>query len=121
GGDLFTISANGGNAVNRTPGRKSLVSSIFWPAADRILFTEYIRGGGAISELSVAVNSVRTIWKGPESFHAFGNFPDFALAKDGKFVAVVRSSYNTPPEVWTGAIGEWRQLTNNNSTLSATW
>src|SRR5207245_1271940 len=58
---------------------------------------------------------------GPESFHAFGNFPDFAVAKGGKFVAVVRSSYNTPPEVWTGAIGEWRQLTNNNSALSATW
>src|SRR5438128_1718668 len=120
GGDLFTISANGGNAVNRTPGRKSSVSSIFWQGPDRILFTEYIGGGRAISELSVADNSVRTIWKGPESFHAFGNFPDFALAKDGKFVGVVGSSYNTPPEVWTGAIGEWRQLTNNNSALAAT-
>src|SRR5881396_719724 len=93
GGDLFTISADGRDVVNRTPGRKSSVSSIFWQAPDRILFTEYIGGGGAISELSVADNSVRTIWKGPESFHAFGNFPDFALAKDGKFAAVVRSSY----------------------------
>ena len=115
GGDLFTISANGGNAVNRTPGRKSSVSSIFWQAPDRILFTEYIGGGGAISELSVADNSVRTIWKGPESFHAFGNFPDFALAKDGKFAAVVRSSYEAPPEVWAGTIGGWRQLTKNNA------
>src|SRR5437899_1537923 len=121
GGDLFTISANGGNAMNRTSGRKSSVSSIFWQTPDRILITEYIGGGGAISEPSVTDNSVRTIWKGPESFHAFGNFPDFAVAKGGKFVAVVRSSYNTPPEVWTGAIGEWRQLTNNNSALSATW
>src|SRR5437667_4456994 len=37
GGDLFTISANGGNAVNRTGGRKSSVSSLFWLAPDRIL------------------------------------------------------------------------------------
>ena len=36
GGDLFTISANGGNAVNRTPGRKTSVSSLFWLAPDRI-------------------------------------------------------------------------------------
>src|SRR5438067_6297554 len=121
GGDLFIISANGGRATNRTPGRKTSASSIFWQAPDRILFTEYIGGGGAISELSVADNSVRTIWKGPESFHAFGNFPDFALAKDGKFAAVVRSSYEAPPEVWAGRIGEWRQLTKNNGEISATW
>src|SRR5207248_3350204 len=57
GGDLFTISANGGSAVNRTPGRKSSASSIFWQTPDRILFTEYVGGGGAISELSVADNS----------------------------------------------------------------
>ena len=121
GGDLFTISANGGNAVNRTPGRRSSVSSIFWQAPDRILLTEYVGGGSAISELTLANNSVRTIWKGSEHVHAFGNFPDFAISNDGKYAAAARSSYNTPPEVWAGAIGEWRQLTNNNSALSAIW
>ena len=121
GGDLFTISANGGNAVNRTPRRKSSVSSIFWQAPDRILLTEYVGGGSAISELTLANNSVRTIWKGSEHVHAFGNFPNFAISNDGKYAAAARSSYNMPPEVWAGAIGEWRQLTNNNSALSATW
>src|SRR5437588_8326604 len=121
GGDLFTISANGGNAVNRTPGRKTSVSSLFWLAPDRILVTEYVGGGGAISELSLADNSARTIWKGKESFHAFGNFPDFALAKDGKSNAVVRSTYNTPSEVWAGPAGEWKQLTSNNAGLAMTW
>src|SRR5213082_801955 len=121
GGDLFTISADGGGLTNRAPGRKTSVSSLFWQAPERILITEYVGGGGAISELSVANNSVRTIWKGPESFHAFGNYPDFALAKDGKFAAVVRSSYEAPPEVWAGRIGEWRQLTKNNGEISATW
>ena len=121
GGDLFTISANGGNAVNRTPGRRSSVSSIFWQAPDRILLTDYVGGGSAISELTLANDSVRTIWKGSEHVHAFGNFPDFAISNDGKYAAAARSSYNTPPEVWAGAIGEWRQLTNNNSALSATW
>jgi dipeptidyl aminopeptidase/acylaminoacyl peptidase len=121
GGDLFTILADGGAAVNRTLGRKSSASSLFWVAPDRILFTEYVGGGGAISELSLADNSVRTIWEGDESFHAFGNFPDFALTNDGKAAAVVRSTYNTPPEVWAGPSGQWRQLTTNNSTLQMTW
>lgn len=121
GGDLFTIPADGGNIVNRTPNRKTSVSSLFWLAPDRILFTEYVGGGGAVSELSATNNSVQTIWKGNESFHAFGNFPDFALAKDGKSSAVVRSTYNTPPEVWAGPTGQWRQLTSNNSALPMTW
>ena len=64
---------------------------------------------------------MRTISKGAEGFHAFGNFPNFALSSDGKFAAAVRSSYNTPPEVWVGLVGEWRQLTKNNASLPMTW
>ena len=121
GGDLFTISADGRDLTNRTRDRKSSVSSLFWLTSDHILFTEIVGGGGAISELTPANNSVRTIWKGAEALHAFGNFPDFALSKDGKFAAAERSTFDTPPEIWVGPIGEWRQLTNNNSELSATW
>src|SRR5437660_3205315 len=121
GGDLFTISADGHDILNRTEKRKSSVSSLFWLTPDRILVTEVVGGGSAISESTLADNSVRTIWKGPESFHAFGNFPDFALSTDGKLSAVIRSTYNTPPEVWIGPIAEWRQLTSNNSGLTMTW
>src|SRR5437868_6132625 len=120
GGDLFTVSASGSAAVNRTPGRKTSVSSLFWQTPDRLLFTEYVGGGGAISELTLTNNSVRTIWKGAEAFHAFGNFPDFAVAQDGK-VAAVRSTYETPPAVWAGRLGEWRQLTSDNSAQTSTW
>ena len=121
GGDLFTISADGHDLTNRTQGRKSSVSSLFWLTPDRILFTEIIGGGGAISELTVANNSVRTIWKGAEALHAFGNFPDFAVSSDDKFAAAERSTFETPPEIWVGPMSEWRQLTSNNSALSATW
>ena len=121
GGDLFTISASGRDLTNRTQDRKSSVSSLFWVMPDRILFTEIVGGGGAISELTVANNSVRTIWKGADALHAFGNFPDFAVSNDGKVAAANRSTFETPPEIWVGPIGQWRQLTSNNSGLSATW
>ncbi|MEY2479268.1 MAG: hypothetical protein QOI04_195 [Verrucomicrobiota bacterium] len=121
GGDLFTVAADGHDVVNRTKGRKGSVSSIFWHATDRILITEYVSGGSAISELSLAKNSVRTIWKGAEGLHAFGNFPNFAISKDGKTAAVVRSDYNAPPEVWVGPIGEWRKLSSNNAAQNSTW
>jgi dipeptidyl aminopeptidase/acylaminoacyl peptidase len=121
GGDLFTISANGHDVTNRTRGRKSSVSSLFWLTPDRILFTEIVGGGGAISELVLGNNSVRPIWKSTEALHAFGNFPDFAVSKDGKFAAAERSNFETPPEIWAGPVGEWHQLTGNNSAQTATW
>ena len=121
GGDLFTMTANGRDVVNRTQGRKASVNSFFWQTPDRILLVEYVGGGSAISELNLTDNSVRTIWKGPEGIHAFGNFPNFALSKDGKLAAAVRSTYNSPPEVFAGPLGEWRQVTNNNAGLQANW
>jgi dipeptidyl aminopeptidase/acylaminoacyl peptidase len=121
GGDLFTMSANGRRVINRTSSRKTSVSSFFWQTSDRILLVEYVGGGSALSELSLTDNSAQTIWKGPEGIHAFGNFPDFSLSSDGKVAAVELSTYNSPPEVFAGPLGEWRQLTNNNAALQANW
>jgi dipeptidyl aminopeptidase/acylaminoacyl peptidase len=121
GGDLFTISANGQNLTNRTQGRKSSPNSLFWPSEDRILFAEYVGGGTAISELKLADNSVRTIWNGAEGLHAFGNFPNFALSADSKVAAAVRSTFETPPEVWTGGLGQWQQVTRNNAAVTSNW
>jgi len=121
GGDLVTMSADGRDVMNRTPSRKTSVNSFFWQTAGQILLIEYEGGGSAISELSLSNNSAQTIWKGPEGIHAFGNFPDFSLSNDGKLAAAELSRYNSPPEVFAGPLGEWRQLTNNNAGLQANW
>jgi dipeptidyl aminopeptidase/acylaminoacyl peptidase len=121
GGDLFTISADGRDVTNRTSSRKASINSFFWQAPGRILLVEYVGSGSAISELNPTDNSTRTIWKGSEGIHAFGNFPNFALSDDGNFAAIVRSTYNSPPEVFAGPIGEWHQLTDNNAGLQANW
>jgi dipeptidyl aminopeptidase/acylaminoacyl peptidase len=115
------MTADGRNVVNCTGGRKSSVNSFFWLAPDRILLIEYLGGGSAISELGLPDNSARTIWKGPEGVHAFGNFPNLALSKDGKFAAAVCSTYNSPPEVFAGPLGKWHPFTNNNTDLQANW
>jgi dipeptidyl aminopeptidase/acylaminoacyl peptidase len=137
GGDLLTVPATGGDAINHTRGRKTSVSSLFCLGPNRVLVTEYSGGGSAISEFNLSDNSTRPLWKGDEGIHAFGNFPNFALSADGKFAAAVRSNFNTPPEVWMSQLaltrtshpkerdvtpgGDWRQLTNNNSALTPTW
>jgi len=82
---------------------------------------EYVGGGTTISELSLANNFFKEMWKGEEGLHAFGNFPDLTMSNDGKTAAAVRSSFDAPPEVWAGPIGQWKQLTNNNARLVALW
>ena len=121
GGDLFTMALDGRDVVNRTSSRKTSINSFFWQTPDRVVLVEYVGSGSAISQLSLRDNSAQTIWKGPEGIHAFGNFPDFDLSKDGKVAAVVRDTYNSPPEVFAGPIGQWRQLTNSNAGLQANW
>jgi dipeptidyl aminopeptidase/acylaminoacyl peptidase len=115
------MTVEGRDVLNRTHGRKTSVNSLFWQASDRILLIEYAGGGSAISELNLLDNSVRTIWKGPEGIHAFGNFPNFALSKDGKFAAAVVSTYSSPPEVFAGPLDKWQQMTGDNATLQANW
>src|SRR5689334_24550010 len=102
GGDLFTIAADGQKLSNRTKDRKTSITSLFWQNPNRIIVTEIVGGGIAISELTfrqsgsdLADNLARTIWQAPEHLHAFGNFPNFAVSKDGKFAAAVRSEEHT--------------------------
>jgi len=121
GGDVFTIPAAGGNATNRTPQRKSSISSIQWTSPDNMLLTEIVGGGSAITTLEVLSGRTERLWQGGESIHEEGNFPNFSLAHDGKTAAVIRSDWQHAPEIWGGPIGDWKQLTHNNSNLKSRW
>ncbi|HEV1283795.1 MAG TPA: S9 family peptidase [Bryobacteraceae bacterium] len=121
GGDVFTITATGGKAVNRTPERKTSVSSIQWTSPDNMLLTEIAGGGSAITTLEVASGRTERLWQGGESIHAEGNFPNFSLAQNGKTAGVIRSDWQHAPEIWAGPIGDWKQITHNNSSLKSHW
>lgn len=121
GGDLFTVSASGQSPINRTKSRKSSVNSFFWLNQNEITLLEYVGGETALARLTVADGAIRTVWRGAEGLHAFGNFPDFSLAADGRIAAAVRSDYTTPPEIWAGPVDHWQQLTHGNSGLFPSW
>jgi dipeptidyl aminopeptidase/acylaminoacyl peptidase len=121
GGDLCTISAEGNGRINLTEGRKTSISSFLWTMPNRILLTEFAGGGSAVAALNLKDRSVHTLWSGGEDVHAFGNFPNFAVAADGDTTAVVRSSLGQAPEVWAGRIGQWHCLTRNNTAQFPAW
>jgi dipeptidyl aminopeptidase/acylaminoacyl peptidase len=121
GGDVFTIPSTGGQAVNHTPNRKASVSSIAWTAPGKMLLTEIVGGGSAITTLEIPSGLTERVWQGGESIHAGGNDANFSLSRDGKSAGVIRADWQHPPEIWAGPIGDWKQLTHNNAALKPRW
>ncbi|MDQ2901089.1 MAG: S9 family peptidase, partial [Acidobacteriota bacterium] len=52
GGDVFTVPAAGGTPRDITPGRKTSPSWLKWTGANRIVMTETVDGGTAITQLA---------------------------------------------------------------------
>jgi dipeptidyl aminopeptidase/acylaminoacyl peptidase len=121
GGDIFLVDSEGGEPRDVTAGMHGTPSGLVWQGNDKLLFTETVNGGGAIATLALADGATEMLWKGAEAIHQDGNFPNFSLARDGGTSAVVRSSWEQPPEVFAGAIGDWRQLTHENANQQPDW
>ncbi|HEV3256530.1 MAG TPA: S9 family peptidase [Gemmataceae bacterium] len=120
GGDIYTVSATGGAARNLTPGMKASASWLTWlPSSDRILFTEHVDGCSGIATLDLSSGRVATLWTGAETIS--GAALGVSLSRGGKTCALVRHSFEHPPEVWVGPVGAWKQVTHANRDVQPRW
>ena len=122
GGDVFQIPTTGGTPRNLTPGMASSASNISWPKDSKgLFFTEHYDGGSAISQLDPATGQVERLWQGDESINPPFDDTGISMTADGKSSAVIRNSFSAPPEVWSGRIGEWIQVTHENKLRKPLW
>jgi len=122
GGDVFQIPAAGGTAKNLTPGMAASASNITWPRNSRYLFfTEHHDGGSAISQLDPATGQTERLWQGDESINPPFDDSGISMTADGKSSAVIRHSFKQPPEIWSGRIGDWKQVTHENRLRKPLW
>jgi len=120
GGDVYVISASGGEARNLTPGMKASATWLTWSSPNAIVFTEIIDGNSGVAQVSASGGDVKTSFQNFESFSS-SDGEGLSLSKDGKTSAVIRSSFSAPPEIWAGPVGEWKQITNNNQAVKPGW
>jgi dipeptidyl aminopeptidase/acylaminoacyl peptidase len=123
GGDIYTIPAGGGEACELTPGIKASPARLTWlPSSEKILFTEQIDGSSGIATVDARDRKIQTLWSGPETIST-GSAWDFgiSLAEDGKTCALVRQSFQQPPEIWAGEIGAWKQVARHNPGVHLGW
>lgn len=122
GGDIYVVSAEGGEAKDVTPEIAASPASLRWKSEDEIEFAENIDGDAGIGEVNLSSQKVSQLWHGPETIttELFGGF-GVSWAKDWKETAVIRSSTEHPPEVWAGPVGKWKQVTQLNDAVKPQW
>jgi len=120
GGDVFTVPAAGGKAIDRTPARPTSPNTIAWLSPSQMLVVEYVGGSIALGTLDLTRGELERLWQGDEGLHT-GVFGNFAASRDGKTVAAIRSDWQHPPEIWAGPIGSWKQITQANASRRPSW
>jgi dipeptidyl aminopeptidase/acylaminoacyl peptidase len=122
GGDIFVVPASGGAGRDVTPGIPSSPAAVAWTAPDRILFTQVIDGETGVGMLDLSSGKISSLWRGAEIIsRGWSVFTGISLAADGRTSALIRQSFSRPPEIWAGAIGEWKQITHVNRELHPSW
>jgi dipeptidyl aminopeptidase/acylaminoacyl peptidase len=123
GGDVLVVPITGGIARNLTPNLKASPSRLSWAAPDRVTFAENVDGNSGFGSVSIKGGAVQTLWTGEESASPAGAAWASVGSRAGEklVTAIVRHSANTPPEVWAGPIGNWKQLTNLNADVKPVW
>ena len=120
GGDIFVVPIAGGSALNLTPKILSSPSDLAWSGKDRINFAENIDGQSAFATVSLSGGGVKILWRGDE-FIGTAPSPSASFSSSGETTAIVRQSPSSPPEVWAGPIGQWKQITTINASLKPAW
>jgi Tol biopolymer transport system component len=122
-GDIFVGPAAGGVEFrNVTSGMKQSASWLAWlPSSTKLLFASYADGASGIATVDPNGGRIAKLWNGSETImaedRAFTWSPSLSLSRDALNAAVIRQSFEQPPEVWTGAIGDWKQITHSNTNL----
>jgi dipeptidyl aminopeptidase/acylaminoacyl peptidase len=120
GGDIFVVPFSGGTTRNITPKINSSPSALTWIGSSEILFAQNADGESGIAKLRASGGAVHSLWKG-EEFLGSAPSPVASISADGSIMAVIRQSASTPPEVWAGPVGSWKQLTSVNSDVKPAW
>jgi len=124
GGDIFSISSDGGEPKNLTKDLKASAAWLGWLPDKKLLFSEFVGGNSAIATLDPATGKIEQRWSGEGTFSASGIF-GFVLSvtNDGNTIAGIFRSFAHPPEIAliTGEHPIPTPVTTRNASLKPAW
>ncbi|HEY4381846.1 MAG TPA: S9 family peptidase, partial [Acidobacteriaceae bacterium] len=123
GGDIYLIPSAGGEPKDITPNRPASPAYISW-LTDRYLgVSEHVGGSSHITALDIdsgkdlsALNLTL-----PETIISGTDVMSISIALKSRKVAMIRQSFDHPPEIWAGPLNDLKQITHLNDSLKPAW
>lgn len=119
GGDIFVLPIEGGAVTDVTQGMPFSARSLSWGCNGRLM-AELLEGDRSeIADLGAARGAAEPhpLWSGQESLMGRDAGVSSACAPSG-MTATAHESFTAPPEIETGPIGHWHDITAVNAGLS---
>ena len=122
GGDIYLIPATGGEPKDITPNRAASAAYIAWLGPTTLGVAEHVGGSSHLTKLDTVTGKdlPGTNVTFPESIGAGGLAMNVSIANNGS-IALIRSSYEHPPEVWAGPDDHLQQISHLNDALKPAW
>lgn len=108
GGDIYAVSADGGEPANLTPGTRVTPVWLAWKGNDRLLVSQIANGQSQVAEYAVtgtAATQDRLLFTLPATLGDGGAAMALSLSADGARAAYVQSAFDAAPEVHAGPLG----------------
>jgi len=123
GGEIYIVPTAGGAAKNLTPDIKSSPSAVAWAGSNKIVFAQNFDGNSSFGSIGMNGKTAETLWTGEEMTGKQTDawVPSASFADNPMITALVRQSASTPPELWAGQIGKWKQITSLNAGMKPAW
>ncbi|HVN69203.1 MAG TPA: S9 family peptidase [Candidatus Binatia bacterium] len=111
GGDVYLVDARTGASRNVTEGQTFTAQSLRWNDAASLDVVAHLSGEMHLLRLSVAAErpQIASLTTRAESLWSWSS------AQNGAVVALVRASFDDPPELWAGAPSALRQVSHSNA------
>jgi dipeptidyl aminopeptidase/acylaminoacyl peptidase len=127
GGDIYLIPATGlkpgEEPKDVTPNRPSSPAYIAWLDDHDIGISEHVGGSSRITTLDLTtgkdVPGIAVTF--PETIIAGTDVMSVAVASHSMNIAMIRQSFDRPPEVWAGPVDHLKQVTHLNDTIKPAW
>lgn len=118
GGDVYSVPAAGGTAIDITPTIHGSARSIAWDCGNQ-LRAQFLSGGTqefATLGSGTKATPYEILWTTGEAMR--GDDGGVSLACHSSTMAAVHETFTTPQEIEVGRFGHWRDLTHANAGLT---
>ncbi len=109
GGDVYLVDAASGAARDLTAGAPMSVQSLRWNGAASLDAIAHVSGAMHLVRIAAGDGRAFALTQRDESLWSWSS------ADHGQLVALVRASFDNPPELWAGPPSALRQITHSNA------